>query len=257
MRLDRSKLRPTFLEDFSAPISFYDPATRAGRWKTNYWFGNPADASSRALPRELQIYVDQAYCGVDPFWQGRGGLQIQAFKNPRPEDPRTFDPYTGGRTPLPYCSGLITTETSFRQRYGYFEAMLAFPQVRGCWPAFWLLGPPHTRRAGDEIDVVEWIASRPERLYFHTHLRGRSDGGWRHGDSTAAPHLYGVLWNRREFVWYVDDMEVFRRPNRGLHQPMYMLLNLAIGGWEHNPADDPASFPASLLIGRVAAYALA
>lgn len=256
MRLDRSKLRQTFQEDFASPISFYDPAARTGRWKTNYWFGNQANASSRSLPREKQIYVDRAYCGVDPFWQGRGGLQIQAFQNPRPEDPRTFSAYPGKTGPLPYVSGLITTEKSFSQRYGYFEAVMAFPQVKGCWPAFWLLGPPRTRHAGDEIDVVEWLGSRPQRLYFHTHLRGRPEGGFRDGYLTSAPRAYGVLWSRRDIVWYVDDQEVFRGRNRGLHRPMYMLLNLAIGGWDHNQPDEPAGFPASLLIEHVAAYAV-
>lgn len=257
MKLDRTKLRPTFVETFDEPVSFYHPERKDGRWKTNYWFGDQKTAASRSLPKEKQIYVDQPYCGIDPFWQGRGGMQIQAFKNPKPEDPRTFNPYTGGKAPLPYVSGILTTETSFHQRYGYFEAQMAFPQVRGCWPAFWLLGPPHGRHAGDEIDVVEWVASNPRRLFFHAHLNGKAEGGWKDGYNTAVPHTYGVLWTRREIVWYVDDEEVFRRRNRGLHRPMYMLLNLAIGGWDQNLPEDPQGFPATLLIGDVRAYSLA
>lgn len=256
MLLDRSRLRLTFAEEFDKPVDFYDPKAKSGRWKTNYWFGAQDHASSRALPKERQMYVDRAYCGVDPFWQGRGGLHIQAFKNPRPKDKRTFNPYTGSKTPLPYVSGLVTTEESFRQQYGYFEARMAFPQVRGCWPAFWLLGPPHTADAGDEIDVVEWVGSNPKRLFFHVHRNKKAEGGWQDGYDTSRPHAYGALWTPEEIVWYVDDEEVFRKPNPGLHQPMYMLLNLAIGGWDNNLPEDAERFPATLLIDSVRAYAL-
>ena len=67
-----------FEERFAGPASFYDPASGQGRWKTNYWFGDQKDQSSRCLPNERQIYVDRAYCGIDPFATGKGGLKITA-----------------------------------------------------------------------------------------------------------------------------------------------------------------------------------
>jgi beta-glucanase (GH16 family) len=248
------KLTPTFSEDFSEPVSFFDPHTGKGRWKTNYWFGNQQDASSRALPDEKQIYVDQAYCGVTPFVQKRPGLAIVADKNRNPADRRLFKPYAGGGTPEPYTSGLITTEASFRQQYGYFEATMTFPQVRGCWPAFWLLGPPGTEHAGDEIDVIEWVASNPRRLFFNAHLAGNGHGSWVDGFDTAKPTAYGLLWTAERLAWFIDGRPVHQQENPGLHAPMYMLINLAVGGWDNNLPEDPSGFPATLLITSVEAF---
>ncbi|HEY3694291.1 glycoside hydrolase family 16 protein [Phenylobacterium sp.] len=249
-------LRLSFQERFAEPVSFYDPVTRAGRWKTNYWFGDQSDQSSRSLPDERQIYVDRSYCGISPFVPAKGGLRILADKNRRPDDARLFSPYTGRVKPFAYTSGLLTTETSFRQRYGYFEATMAFPQVRGCWPAFWLLGPPHTDHAGDELDVVEWVASNPRRLFLSAHIGGKGQSTWVDGFETRAPVAYGLLWTRDKLKWFVNGKQVHERPNPGIHQPMYMLLNLAIGGWDGNLPEDPGGFPAALLITSVEAYAL-
>ena len=247
-------LRASFVETFAGPVSFYDRRSRSGRWKTNYWFGDQNDASSRSLPAEKEIYVDREFCGINPFVRSSEGLRIVAAKNPNVADPRLFSPYTGRKTPLPYTSGLITTEASFRQQYGYFEAEMSFPQVRGCWPAFWLLGPPDGPHAGDEIDVVEWVASNPHRLFFNAHYAGKAEAVWVDGYDTARPHKYGILWTPQELVWFVDGASVHRRPNPGLHQPMYMLINLAIGGWDNNLPEDPNGFPASLLVSSVKAY---
>ena len=249
-------LEVSFSETFARPISFYDPRTRAGRWKTNYWFGNQQDASSRALPAEKEIYVDAGYCGINPFVRTGQGLKIVAAKNANPADPRLFNPYTGRTTPLPYTSGIITTERSFRQRYGYFEATMSFPQVRGCWPAFWLLGPPDSPNAGDEIDVIEWVASNPRRLFFNAHFGGKAEATWVDGFDTAQPNTYGVLWTPANLAWFVNGKPVHSRRNPGLHQPMYMLVNLAIGGWDNNLPEDPSGFPCALVVSSVKAYRL-
>lgn len=249
-------LQLTFQERFAGPVSFYNPATGKGRWKTNYWFGDQKDQSSRALPNERQIYVDSAYCGVDPFVLTKAGLKIVADKNRRPNDPRLFDPYTGRVKPIPYTSGLLTTEASFQQRYGYFEAALTFPLVRGCWPAFWLLGPPHSDHAGDELDVVEWVASNPKRLFFNAHLGGKGQASWIDGFEPSRTNTFGLLWTRERLAWFVNGAKVQERANPGIHQPMYLLLNLAIGGWDGNLPEDPAGFPASALISWVKAYKL-
>lgn len=251
------RLTPTFSETFDRPLDLYDPRTKSGRWKSNYWFGAQDDVSSRALPDERQVYVDEQFCGVNPFVQGRDGLRIVAAKNERLDDARLFNPYTGRTAPIPYTSGLLTTETSHRQLYGYFEALMSFPQVKGCWPAFWLLGPPHSANAGDEIDVIEWVASNPKRLFFNAHAEGKANAVWYDGYDTAKPHAYGVLWTREQLAWFVNGKKVHERANPGLHQPMYLLLNLAIGGWDNNLPEDPKGFPASLLISSVKAYQVA
>jgi beta-glucanase (GH16 family) len=241
--------RPSFFDNFSGGLD-------RARWKTNYWFGDQKDASSRAIPNERQIYVDQTYCGISPFRASPAGLVITADKNRDPADPKLFDPYTGRKSPRPYTSGLITTETSFNQRYGYFEAKMSFPRTRGCWPAFWLLGPPNSDHAGDEIDIIEWVASNPRRLFFTTHLAGAAKATWVDGFDTAKPVRYGLLWTPERLEWFVDGRSVHQRPNPGLNAPMYMLVNLAVGGWDQNLPEDPSGFPASMTVASVSAFPL-
>jgi beta-glucanase (GH16 family) len=262
--LDRSHLVRTFNEDFEGPESFWDAQRNpAGRWKTNYFFGvqdsSPAGAESRTLaPNDELEYYGDPHAGTGSFeWKG-GKLAIVGKPNPFAGDPRT-----GGK---PYLSGLITTEKSFTQTYGYFEARIAMPAGKGLWPAFWLLPRPRMEGGNamnpgeQEIDVVEAIGE-PGKIYHNvfTDDDGQKTSnlrGYQTNADLTRPHNYGVLVTHDEIVWYFDDHEVRRRPNTDFHAPTYMLLNLAIGGtWPGTP-DSSTPFPAVMTIDWVRAYRL-
>lgn len=256
--------KPSFADEFAGPLSLYHPqASPQGRWKTNYWFGDQSDyanAATRTLPGEKQFYADPVAHGVNPFQLRGGALEIRAERS-RISDPKFGSPYPDGLVakgaPFPYTSGLITTERSFRQRYGYFEARMAFPPGRGLWPAFWLLPEAHEGSPRDEIDVVEWVGVHPNRLLFTAH--GPENGGSLARDHFKTPadfHSYGLLWTPERLVWYLDQREVRTVKGHHLHRPMYMLLNLAVGGWDGNDKEDPNAFPAALRIDYVRAFAL-
>jgi hypothetical protein len=100
---------------------------------------------------EQQIYVDPHYrglalraLGLDPFRVRNGVLSIVASRTPPELQAALFD--------NPYISGILTTQASFAQKYGYFEIRSKIPVGTGVWPAFWMLAndggwPP-------EIDVM-------------------------------------------------------------------------------------------------------
>lgn len=256
--------RPSFADEFAGPLSLYHPqASPQGRWKTNYWFGDQSDyagAATRSLPGEKQLYADPVAHGVNPFSLRDGALEIRAERNTI-ADPRFGSPYPAGLVakgaPFPYTSGLITTERSFSQRYGYFEARMAFPRGRGLWPAFWLLAARGDEPTQDEIDVVEWVGVRPNSLLFTAH--GEGNGGSLGRDDFSTPgefHSYGLLWTPKRLVWYVDQREVRTVRGHRLHRPMYLLLDLAVGGWDGNDQEDPSAFPATLRVDYVRAFAL-
>jgi beta-glucanase (GH16 family) len=55
---------------------------------------------------------------------------------------------------------------------------------------------------------------------------------------TEGFHTYGVLWQEDEIVWYIDDVAVARADTPSdMHEPMYMLVNLAVGGMAGAPTD--------------------
>ncbi len=265
--VDRSKLVMTFDEEFDRPPSFWNAATRPdGRWKTNYYFGiqdlaDPRGWESRTLvPNgELEYYADAAGPS-NPFSWEHGALALVARPNPDLAGVQTHH--------LPYLSGLITTEKSFNQRYGYFEARIALPVGKGLWPAFWLLPQPKmvngwAQPVGQqEIDIFECIGEQGA-LYF---TNFSDDGGRKVADDVGRQfftnadltqyHSYGLLLTPTDIVWYFDDQEVRRRPNRDFHMPAYILLNLAVGGdWPGKP-DTTTQFPARMRIDWVRAYKL-
>lgn len=265
--LDRARLRPVFTEDFARAPDLWNATTNPrGRWKTNYWFGvQPTRAEKGWEPRtlvpngELQYYGDPAE-GMSAFEWQPGTLTIAARPNPFRADPVTHH--------LPYLSGLITTERSFHFTYGYVEARVAIPPGKGIWPAFWLLPVPAVKGgkqqqpAPIEIDVFESIGE-PGKLHFTwfpnlPNQQKKGDGmAWDSGTDLSRFHDYGMMVTPKELIWYFDDREVRRVPNRDYHQPLYLLLNLAIGGnWPGAPAADQ-KWPARMRIARVRGYRLA
>lgn len=271
--LDRSKLIPTFVENFDLPLSIWNCATKQGRWKTNFAYGNPVDASSRTAASDVAVVVDQAYCGINPFGQWNGpGVYVTVAST------TSTDPKLGGKL---VTAGNLTTERTFQQVYGYFECRFATPSVPGCWPAFWLYSAPVKDLTGtqwdnglgygpewvdglmNEIDVVEILTNNTQQTNHTAHARqawlgGKPGNGF---DPNFVPvqagtqvvpnagttwmHSYGVLWLTDTITWYVDDNVVFSAPNPGIHDPMMMIVGMGAGGWNNNAL--PQGFTQALM----------
>ncbi len=235
--LDRSRLRLTFAEEFDRLVASPE-GIRC--WRTTFANGE------RTLPtnREAQHYVDPSSDAASLAVED-GVLSIRATPRAAP----------GGLT---YTSGLLTTQRLFWQRYGHFEMRARMPAGHGFWPAFWLL--PVDQTWPPELDVVEVLGHAPSTLWVSVHTRGN---GERRATTFPVPvidlsadfHLYGASWNPEVVRWYLDDLEVASAPTPSdMHKPMYMLVNLAVGGpgsWP-GPADGVSS--AELRVDYVRAY---
>jgi beta-glucanase (GH16 family) len=226
----------TFDEEFNG---FRAAPDGTARWTTvggNGWRTLPAN-------HEAEFYSDSTV-GANPFATAHGGLTITAAPGPNAAG-------------LPYVSGIITTAHSFSQLYGYFEVRARLPAGRGLWPAIWLLPSDHSWPP--ELDIMEMLGSDPSVIFVGTHsivgnhvaaTTTRVDVG----DTTDDFHLYAVNWTAQTITWYFDGRPIFREPTPAdLHRPMYLLINLAVGGvgsWPGPPeADTP--FPARLRISYV------
>ncbi|AQR61207.1 hypothetical protein BZG35_05725 [Brevundimonas sp. LM2] len=260
--VDLSNYHLSFAEEFNT-LSLVNPATGLGTWKTQFATGSQNSIwtgySSRTLApnNELQLYVDPfltgtgaGALGLNPFQVENGVVTIHADRTPAALDAALWG--------YDYTSGLLTTQTSFAQTYGYFEIRAELPTGQGVWPAFWLL--PETPSASvSELDVFEQLGGTT--LYQTAHS-GTKDEKTQTGFSTLVPtatsgfHTYGVLWTAETLTWYIDGVASASMPTPAdMHQPMYMLVNLAIGGdWGGNPTD--AFNGADLRVDYVRAYAL-
>jgi len=134
-----------------------------------------------------------------------------------------------------YISGILTTQGSFSQKYGYFEIRSKIPVGTGVWPAFWMLAdnggwPP-------EVDVMEGRGQRPGDMVMTTHWRIpttqiiESCGfDFSVPDASTGFHDYGVLWMRDRLVYFIDRKPVSDiKVPVGFEDPMYMIVNLAMG----------------------------
>ncbi|MCE0523809.1 MAG: glycoside hydrolase family 16 protein [Methylacidiphilales bacterium] len=246
--LDRSRLILSFDEEFDSPVSFYNPKTGKGTWKTNFFFGDQKGYSSRTLDPDWEIFSDKAYNGVNPFTQTRHLMVITVAKN---KD--TGNSLNHGKR---YTAGMLTTEKSFQQTYGYFEVKVALPSGIGLWPAFWMLST--TRGSNEEIDCMENLGKDSGTVYCSIHkLDVAQPINVTHpitiGTATSM-HTYGVLWTATDLIWYIDDKEVARSSNPGLKDPMYLLVTIGVGGsWGGYP-NSTTKFPSQMRIEHVRVY---
>ena len=229
-----------------------------GVWTTSFGYGG-IDNFTLTNNRELQLYVDPEFkgsggqpLGLQPFGVRDGILDIAANRTPDAMRRRMWR--------YRFYSGLLTTRQSFSQQYGYFEIRARLPSTHGAWPAFWLL--PANGSWPPEIDVMEHLGREPNVYYagYHANPGGRREGG-------AAPveirgpegqfHTYGVLWDEAHVTWFLDGARVRQiRTPEDMHTPMYLLINLAIGGrWARNPTMR-TQFPARMSVDYVRVYAL-
>ena len=224
-------------------------------WKTNYrWADNNPSAT---INNELEYYAspdDQGTSGhalgINPFSAQGGALTITAAKT----DP-SVQPYLWNH---PYTSGVITTEKSFSQEYGYFEMRAQMPVGKGLWPAFWMLASDGTYPP--ELDVVEQIMQQPTQLALTSHsgVGGTVTSDHHYAtvpDTTQGYHTYGVKWDANNITWYFDGQQVAQGTTPSdFNRPMYLIANLAVGGnWPGSP-DGSTPFPAHMNIDYIRAY---
>jgi beta-glucanase (GH16 family) len=56
--------------------------------------------------------------------------------------------------------------------------------------------------------------------------------------STEGFHTYGLLWDEDHITWYFDDVAVAQTDTPSdMHDPMYMIVNLAVGGMAGAPTN--------------------
>jgi len=249
---DGRRLELTFQEEFD---SFRPWRGQTGVWRTTFGDGSVTTLGARTLQanKELQLYVDpdmtdgEGKVGLNPFHLKDGVLTIRAERTPE-----RLKASLGG---YGYVSGLITSQPSFRQTYGYFEMRAALPRGKGLWPAFWLL--PQDLSWPPEIDVMESIGD-PAKVFATAHSKAGKAKGIETTIAGEGFHTFAVAWDARELIWFVNGVETGRQPTPpDMHKPMYLLANLAMGGdWAGAP-DASTQFPAGYAIDYIRAYRFA
>jgi beta-glucanase (GH16 family) len=130
----------------------------------------------------------------------------------------------------------------FMHKYGYYEIRCTLPTQPGWWSAFWLQSPNigatlDPRTAGVEIDVMENFA-RKGRIYHNIHWDGYGADHKHAGSPPIMPpgvskgfHTFGVDWNRKGYVFYVDGKETWRCDGPVSDREEFILISAECNGY--------------------------
>jgi beta-glucanase (GH16 family) len=241
------------------------------KWTPHYNAGYNADTKTflgydwvvkrtQTSAHEQQLYVDPDYkglatapLGLNPFVVETGILHIVAQRVPT-----SLRPKLSG---YEYISGVLTTRKSFSQRYGYFEARIKVPSTQALLPAFWLM--PVVNTWPPELDIMEAPTHQPGIIQQTAHWVGTNGANTASACKTSFPnysadfHQYGALWTAEKIVYYIDRVPVAQIATPpGMNIPMFMQLNLAVGGDWIGAATASTPIPAEMLVDNVVAYSV-
>ena len=209
---------------------------------------------------ELEFYTSR----LQNSYQQDGKLVIKALQEKQIDsDGKTWN----------YTSAGLKTQGKFSQAYGRFEARIKIPYGQGMWPAFWMLGDDIDKTAWPgcgEIDVMENIGKDPTLVHGTIHGPGYSgDGGIGSPYELAGKrrfaddfHVYAIEWEPCAIRFFVDKYLYATRTPADLPKgtkwvydhPLFLLLNVAVGGgWPGNP-DASTVFPETMLVDYVRVY---
>jgi beta-glucanase (GH16 family) len=222
---------PTFSEDFDGTeLSF-------PKW-------TPHDPWGHERNREGQAYVPEAIQVKD------GMLRIAAKR----ESAR----YDGIQRE--FTSGIVTTYGSFAQTYGRFEIRCRVASGKGLESKFWLMPVPSGEVPA--IDIVDVVGSQPTRALFGNRWGDEKtersySGASGVPDLSRGFHTISIDWDENRIAWTIDGKETFQSISGVPHQPMYLVMSLAVGGLTAKYPDASAAFPVEFDIDYIHVYQLA
>jgi len=151
-----------------------------------------------------------------------------------------------------YTSGMVNSEGGFQFKFGYVQWRAKLPVGQGLWPALWLL--PADNSWPPEIDALEVVGDQPNVWTGTSHsASGTSQGfDFKIAGLSRGWHTFGVDWEPGRITWYVDGHAVAADVSAGVSDtPMYLVMDLAVGGsWPGYP-NGTTPFPSSLEVSAV------
>ena len=212
-------------------------------WNTCHWWGDhgmhdrdPMTSLSGTCPEQVSV--------------SDGALRLTADR----------DPTRGSDGKDTYRSGMVTTgpteyddsEAKVSWTYGTVEARLRVPAGRGLWPALWMLP---ARPVSPGLKSTSWRSSGRTRAEHHALPPERPE---RRKPVEAVPaagrkalaegwHTIRLDWHPERLTFFVDGKEVWRVTGDQVpDEPMYLVINLAVGGVYPGPPDRDHQVPGDI-----------
>lgn len=120
-----------------------------------------------------------------------------------------------------YMGDVLHGANAISQQYGVFRAKMRF-KGRGISHAFWLTGDSKLpiinicKCNGKTLEVGVYWKTKFENQYTSRKITGINFGSF---------FIYSLVWTKRELVWYINNVEVFRTSNGVPSEPMFPMLS--------------------------------
>jgi len=204
------------------------------------------------------------------------GNQEKQFYTSRPQNLKVengnlvitalLENYTVGSMTWKYTSARINSSRKKDFTYGKIEARIKLPTGAGTWPAFWAMGYGSWPSCG-EIDILEFVGRQPDRFQSNVHTKDYNGMNGRNfhieKEYPGLPndfHVYSIEWTAEKIKFFFDGTQYWTfsslsvdPANYPFNNPLYLILNLAIGGTLGGTVDD-SIFPQQLLVDYVRVY---
>jgi beta-glucanase (GH16 family) len=133
------------------------------------------------------------------------------------------------------------------------EVRAQLPRGQGFWPAIWLYGGS----SADELDVMEFLGGDVSTVYQTYHFPGGQHSNHpSSSDWTNGYHLFQMKWEPGRLTYYIDNVPMGSWTESVPARPMYLMLNLDVGGpndWGGAP-DGSTPSPATFNVDYVRVY---
>lgn len=234
-------------------VSFTQQVTAADTWDTIWSDEFNSAPLNTAKWNVADIHYNKnnelQYYAPDDVYVFGGNLVLRSRQRPY----WGFD-NAGAWRYFDYTSGLVDTWGKFPSVYGRVEIRAKLPGSKGMWPALWML--PQSGGWPPEIDIMELTGDLPWRVVMSLHWGPLPPGQypWDIGqtantqywgpDYTQDYHTFALEWWPGQLTWYIDDAVRFSVTRRQVpDEPMYLILNTAVGGDWPGPPDGSTVFP--------------
>lgn len=146
-----------------------------------------------------------------------------------------------------YTSGMVESANAYL--YGNFSFVINVSEGKGLFPAIWLL--PAENKALPEIDIFEMIGSASDVFYGVVHyINGsvQTRDFFKTKVENKDTYLIELEWTKDRLRWFIDGECMLETSKFIPDEPMYLIVNQAVGGkWAGSP-DETTVFPATFVI---------
>ena len=244
-------------------LVWYDEFDGNGAVNNTKWFHQTLGPNNgRWFNGELQHYTNS----TSNSYQQNGNLYIVGKKETKTQDGVTLN----------YTSARLNSKFAFT--YGRVDVRAILPKDNGTWPAIWTLGKNISEPgaywetqgfgttpwpATGEIDIMEHGLHSVNEISAALHTPS-SSGGTVNTKTRALTdvgeyHVYSMIWTEEKITFLVDDVEFYtynpsikNDDTWPFYKDQFLLLNLAIGGYSGNVANNFTD--ASFIIDYVRVY---